>query len=209
MSDDVNASGPLYRPSHDDDPGMDSGTLRILILMGIGGVAILAGIALFDLLGHGGAGGPVPVVQANPSPIRVRPLNPGGMVVGAIQKPIDPNDSRLAPPPEEPRPLELATPPAVTPNPEPAIAMARPHGKAITVQLSAARGEGEALMIWNRLTRRMPDLLAHRRPLFQKVTEHGRDPWRLRTGGFVSPAAAKAFCDQVRAKGGSCSLVES
>jgi hypothetical protein len=79
----------------------------------------------------------------------------------------------------------------------------------VTVQLTSARSEADAQAAWNKLAKKMPDLIATRRPLFQKANETGPSPWRLRTGGFSDPAQAKTFCDKIKAKGAQCAVVES
>src|SRR5580658_11179940 len=103
MSEQIDRSGPMYRPSRDDEPGIDAGTIRMLCLAGFAGLAIIAGIAVYSLTGHSG-GETVPVVQADSRPIRVKPENPGGMVVTQQEKQADPNVSNLAPATEEPNP---------------------------------------------------------------------------------------------------------
>ena len=80
----------------------------------------------------------------------------------------------------------------------------RSRAKTVTVQLSAAKSEAEAQATWDKLAKKMPDVLGQRRALFQKASESGPSPWRLRTGGFTDHAQAKAFCDKVKAKGGQC-----
>jgi hypothetical protein len=208
MSDRVNASTPMYRPSRGDDRGMDAGTKRLLYLAGFGGLALLTGVAAYSLTGHSG-GDTVPVVQADTRPIRVKPENPGGMAVAPEEQQADPNNSHLAPPTEEPNPRALLTMqgPMRTPVPPPAVAP--PRVKTLTVQLSAAKSEADAQLAWDKLARKMPELAGQHRALFQKTNEPGPTPWRLRTGGFADPAQAKAFCDKVKAKGGQCSVVES
>jgi SPOR domain len=207
MSEQINVPGPMYRPSRDDTQGMDAGTMRLLYLAGFGGVAILVGVAAYSLTGrsHGDA---VPIVQADSRPVRVKPENPGGMAVGPEEKAVDPNDSHLAPPTEEPNPralMALADPSKGPVRPAAAPSRVRP----VTVQLSSAKSEAQAQADWNKLAKRMPDLLAEHRALFQKTNEPGPAPWRLRTGGFADPAQAKSFCDKIRAKGGQCAVVES
>jgi len=59
---------------------------------------------------------------------------------------------------------------------------------------------------WQRLSKRMPDVLAGRRPVVTKTERDGKTYYRLRTGGFGDIAQATAFCEQVRAKGGGCAL---
>jgi hypothetical protein len=208
MSEQVQANGPMYRPSRDDEQGVDAGTRRLLYLMGAGGLVILAGIAAYSLTGRSG-GGALPVVQASQNPMRVKPDNPGGMAVAPEAKQINPNDSHLAPGTEEPNPRALMaiTGPAKGPGQPPGLAP--PHAKSVAVQLSATKSEAQAQVAWERLAKKMPELFGQHRAMFQKVNEPGPMPWRLRTGGFADPAQAKAFCDKVKAKGGQCALVES
>lgn len=203
MSEQVHTSGPMYRPSHDDDKGMDQGTKRLLMVMGAGGLAILAGIAGYSLMGR--SGGDIPVVQADNRPIRERPAIAGGMAVAPEEKTANPADGRLAPGTEEPNPKALmAIPGAARP---PVVAPAQV--KTFFVQLGTAKSEPEAQAAWDKLAKKMPDVIGQRRPLFRKATEPGPAPWRLRTGGFTDAAQAKAFCDKVKAKGGQCTMTES
>ena len=207
MSEQINVSGPMYRPSRDDTQGMDAGTMRLLYLAGFGGVAILVGVAVYSLTGHS-HGDAVPIVQADARPVRVKPADPGGMTVTPEEKAVDPNDSHLAPPTEEPNPRALMA--LADPSRAAIRAVAQPpRARPVTVQLSSAKSEAQAQAEWNKLAKRMPDLLAEHRALFQKVNEPGPAPWRLRTGGFADPAQAKAFCDKIKAKGGQCAVIES
>lgn len=206
MSEQVHASGPMYRPSHDEDPGTDGKTMRLLAIMGGGGLAILAGIAAYSLTGRGG--GDLPVVQADNRPLRERPAVAGGMAVSAEQRPVPGGEGKLAPGTEEPNPKALmaipgaAKLPAATPAPP-------PPAKTFAVQLSTAKSEAEAQAAWDKLAKKMPEVIGQHRPLFRKTTEAGPAPWRLRTGGFADAAQAKAFCEKVKAKGGQCIPAES
>jgi len=202
------ASGPMYRPSRDDEQGVDAGTRRILYAMGAGGLLILVGIAIYGLAGHSG-GGPVPIVQADQGPLRVKPANPGGMTVVPEAKQADPNDSHLAPGTEEPNPRALLTMTGPAKAPGQPVVLTPPRTRSFTVQLSEAKSEDQARTAWEKLAKKQPELFGQRRALFQKVNESGPTPWRLRTGGFADPAQAKAFCDKVKAKGGQCAVVES
>lgn len=202
MSEQVHASGPMYRPSHDDDPGMDRKTMKLLAIMGGGGVAILAAIALYSLTGRGG--GELPVVQADNRPLRERPLVAGGMAVSPEEKPAAGGEGKLAPGTEEPNPKALMAIPGAS---KPAVPSAVP-AKTFAVQLSTAKSEAEAQAAWDRLVKKMPDVIGQHRPLFRKSNDPGTAPWRLRTGGFTDAAQAKAFCDKVKAKGGQCTMAE-
>lgn len=107
------------------------------------------------------------------------------------------------------------TKPVPTPDKHVAVAAAptakdaaAPSGKDTLVQLAAVRSETDAKSTWERLSKRMPDLLGQHRPAFSKVDHDGRTLWRVRTGGFADITQAKDFCGRVRAKGESCTVAE-
>lgn len=77
---------------------------------------------------------------------------------------------------------------------------------AALVQLAAVASEQAAQAEWQRLAKRMPELLGGRKPMVQRVDRDGRTIWRVRTGGFADLAEAAGFCGRVRAKGASCSI---
>ncbi|MBC7799669.1 MAG: SPOR domain-containing protein [Gemmatimonadaceae bacterium] len=72
--------------------------------------------------------------------------------------------------------------------------------------MAAVETEPAAQAEWQRLARRMPDLLGERRPVLQRLDRDGRTFWRVRTGGFVDIAEATGFCTKVRAKGAACTI---
>jgi hypothetical protein len=228
----------------------------------------------------------VPLITADPNPVRVRPDDPGGLRVPHLDKevydqiqrgtrqataprPGAPRVESLLPPPEAPKPLpvepvaltpgpspqQLAReleapapqpsaaapqPPAAAPAPPPASppprgaappatppAAASPSGQQaavspaapsatpptaapptgqgrIQVQLAAVPSEQAAAAEWERLRRRMPDLLGNQRLIVSRGERDGQPFFRVRTGGFADNAQARAFCDQVRQRGGSC-----
>jgi len=97
---------------------MDPATRKLaLIAAGIGG-ALLVVVGGWTMLNHRSHG--VPVVQAESSPMRVKPANPGGMQVAGANNDIfsggnDTDVEKLAPPPQTPDPQALRAPPAPTP----------------------------------------------------------------------------------------------
>ncbi|AHJ66304.1 SPOR domain-containing protein [Granulibacter bethesdensis] len=262
--------------------GLDPATRKLAMAAGAIGVALVGFIGLWSLVQ--GTGGPVPVIEADNRPLRVKPANPGGMQISGADDAIlsgasDDAPESLAPKPEAPMPGRLAPPsvpqplppsgsetteepviqgspspgakaavdsPAVTgkateqklpssPKPpvttedaddetpsappsaapsktapqaaaKPAPSVAPASNGHVTVQLAALNSEDAAHSEWNRLSRRMPDLLGHRQPSISKTEHDGKTYWRLRTGGFADVAAAKSFCAEVRAKGGGCSV---
>ena len=128
------APPPSYRPMRSGRGGLDAGT-RIL-LIGAGGV-----LALLLLLVGGWAisgrhgNGPVPTIQADKQPWRVKPDNPGGMeVVGATEGggdlPGQPNAT--APAPETPAPEALRAAQPEPPPVPPAVAVSEPTPPAPT-----------------------------------------------------------------------------
>ena len=73
----------------------------------------------------------VPVVQADPGPVRVKPANPGGLQVAGAGNDIfsggsDTGVDKLAPAPETPDPQALRAPPPPPPKPSPAAVAAAP-----------------------------------------------------------------------------------
>jgi hypothetical protein len=235
VSDDLSIPSPTYRiPRHRH--GMDPATRRlVLIAGGLGGV-LLAVVGGWSLTGHHNAA--VPVVQADGRPIRVKPENPGGMQVAGAEQDIlsggsQGGDGKLAPPPEAPAPQALRDPPVVAaPAPAPAAIPvpaalpapakplaakpataaekhpAAPPANGTLVQLAAVRSEDAAKSEWERLSKRLPDLLGQHRPAFSKTERDGRTLWRVRAGGFADVTQATTFCEKVRAKGVGCSVAD-
>jgi hypothetical protein len=114
--------------------GMDAATQRLALIAGVLAVALLGVIGAWSLSSHRSGGVSVPVVRADPSPIRVKPENAGGMQITGQNEAVlsgdgggdgDAND-HLAPPPEMPAPAQLHAleasehPPAPAPVPVPA-----------------------------------------------------------------------------------------
>ena len=85
---------------------------------------------------------------------------------------------------------------AATPTPQ-------PSGR-VAVQLAAVGTHQEAMAEWERLKRRAPEFLGNRRPQVVPLERDGKTFFRLRTDGFADQAAARGFCEQLRARGLSC-----
>jgi len=115
-------------------------------------------------------------------------------------------------------PTEAAAPSPPASSPPPTIVAQRPAAPAQAahpvaapaagpvVQLAAVESEQVAQSEWQRLARRMPDLLNDHRLLLQRADHDGHAVWRVRTGGFADIAEATSFCARVRSKGGACSI---
>ncbi len=241
MSDDLSIPSPTYRiPRHRQ--GMDPVTKRLALIAGGLGATLLLVVGGSSLIGQRNA--PVPVVQADSRPIRVKPENPGGMQVAGANEDILSGGSegkvgKLAPPPEAPAPQEMLTQPppppiaaapapipapsaapapvaAAPPKPvaaKPAVApdkhpVAAPVASGALVQLAAVHSEEAARSEWDRLSKRVPDLLGQHKPTFSKIEHDGHSLWRVRTGGFSDTAQATSFCERLRAKGLNCSVAD-
>jgi hypothetical protein len=114
----------------------------------------------------------------------------------ALTSPIAPAPAAAAPPRQAQAPAQA---------PARAQAASTQTGRT-QVQLAAVSSERAALNEWNRLERRMPDILGGRRPAVIRFERDGKTIWRLRTGGFADTSQARGFCEKVRAKGGNCTV---
>ncbi len=222
-----------YRTSYRAQPqGADGMTRKLLLAsVALGGV-LLAGMGGWALLGH--RAGPVPVIEADTRPLRVKPDNAGGMqMVGADEQVTGgkANASQtMAPAAEAPAPQALraqlqppapavpasaAPPSSVSPLPDtprparaaaPAARPVAPATGSTLVQLAAVESEQGAQAEWQRLAKRIPDLLGDKRPVVQRAERDGKPVWRVRTGGFTDMADATSFCARLRAKGAPCTI---
>jgi len=176
---------------------------------------------------------PIRVKPDNPGGLQVAGANEDILSGGTEAK-----DGKLAPPPEAPAPQALRAPPpppappaVAAPAPAPApIATATPApakplaakpaepvqdkrpappaAANTAVQLAAVHTEDAAKSEWQKLSKRLPDLLGPRHPAFSKVERGGQTLWRVRTGGFSDVSQANSFCEKVRAKGAACAVAE-
>jgi cell division septation protein DedD len=75
------------------------------------------------------------------------------------------------------------------------------------VQLGAVRSQADARAEWQRLQRRLGELVQGREPVFSSAQVSSGTMWRIRVGGFADAAAGRAFCEQVREKRGGCIVI--
>ena len=219
-----NLSRPSYRP--DAQPGMDPDMRRMAIVAGgIGAaVALVIGAVSLSHRGHHG----VPVIEAAAGPVRVKPLNPGGMQVAGAEDAAGGVEA-LAPAAEKPalhalhartRQAAAHTTQVAEPHtpitPAPAMAQVAPVQRAVateapvvrgtTIQLAAFETQQAAEQDWGKLAEKIPGLFNGHAPEVERAQVAGHTVYRLRTGGFANIAAATEFCGRVRAKGGDCTI---
>lgn len=130
-----------------------------------------------------------------------------------------PADKPSAPPPSSSTPLPSAPPAQATPplkddkesEDAPKTASAAPKVPPATapestpagqffVQFAAVKTQGDAQHLWVTLQGKAPALLSSRAPVIQPVSHNGATLYRLRTGGFETIEAAKAFCVKIHAR---------
>ena len=223
-----NFGRPSYRPAAPEG-GFDPDMRRMAVIAaGIGGGLALV-IGMFSLSHHVHHG--IPVILAEAGPVRIKPVNPGGMTVAGAED-LSTGVETLAPEPEKPalhalrakvkppaKTAELqavapaaqaaAIPPAVAaPAPvQPASATPIvPASQGQAVQLAAFETQQAAEQDWGKLAEKIPGLFNGHTPEVERAVVAGRTVFRLRTGGFADMAAATAFCGKVRAKGGDCTI---
>lgn len=237
MSDELNIPNPIYRiPRH--HRGMDPGTRRLVLIAGGLGATLLAAVAGWTVMGHRSTAVPVVQADNRPikvKPDNPGGLQVAGADEDILSGGTESKEGKLAPPPEAPAPQALRAPPAVVPAPAVVAPAAQAQGPAAAapvkpiavkpaappadkhttptasgaqVQLAAVSSEEAARSEWQRLSKRLPDLLGPRRPAFSKTEHDGRIFWRVRAGGFTDVPQATSFCEKVRAKGVGCSVAE-
>lgn len=127
VHDDISIPSPTYRVPR--RRGMDPATRRLAVIAaGIAGAFVLIAGG-WSMLGGRPSG--VPVLQAPPGPVRVKPANPGGLQVAGVGNAIFSGGSgttvdRLAPPPEVPDPQALRPSPPPPAMPAAAVPAASP-----------------------------------------------------------------------------------
>jgi hypothetical protein len=139
------AGGYGYRASYRvPSGGMDGMTRKLLIAaVGLGGV-LLAGMGGWALLGH--HSGPVPVIEADTRPLRVKPDNAGGMQVAGADEQVMGEQSRsaqgMAPRAEAPAPQALRAQQQLPPLPDAPAAAAPVPGPTAPSSPAAVAGSG-------------------------------------------------------------------
>jgi hypothetical protein len=142
-------------------------------------------------------------LRSPPKPVAAAPVPAPSQPTSASPPPA----AAMALPPAAPVAIPAQAPPAEAPT-APALkpVVVPPSGHA-QVQLAALPTEEGAKQQWAILLHRFPDLLHGRDPAIGNVEVGGHTWWRVRTGGFADLAAARGFCDQVRAKGAACDAI--
>jgi len=237
VSDDLSIPNPTYRvPRHHQ--GMDPGTRKLAMIAGGLGATLLVVVGGWSVIGHRSTTVPVVQADNRPirvKPDNPGGMQVAGAEEDILSGGTESKDGKLAPPPETPAPQALRTPPPATPPiaaaplPAPAAVAAAPkpvvaakpvavpaaekHAAASAagntlVQITAVHSEDAAKSEWQRLSKRLPDLLGQRKPAFSKTEHDGRTLWRVRTGGFSDVGQATSFCEKMRAKGVGCAVAE-
>ena len=81
------------------------------------------------------------------------------------------------------------------------------NGRA-QVQLGALPSEAGARAEWDRLQKRVPELLGNRRVSLAPFDREGQTPlYRIRTGGFADAATARAFCEEMKTRSIPCMVI--
>ncbi len=112
-----------------------------------------------------------------------------------------------APEPPVAAPATIVPPPRTASLEAPRPAPATPAAGPVSVQLAAVTAEAQVQPEIARLRSRLARELGSRPLTASRIDRDGRPLWRIRAGGFPDEAAARAFCETVRAKGMGCLVV--
>jgi outer membrane biosynthesis protein TonB len=213
--------------------------------LAIGAMAVFAGGLWFAY--HEGtkhavvtAGAPadaVPLIRADPQPVKVKPDKVGGMDIPDKDNPLygaktNAPVEKILPPPEPPAPrppppppvqAQLPPPPtaapptavppvAATPAPQPQPAPPKPGETAVAdgvrVQLASLRTPEAARDEWARLKRENPDLLGKLTAVAVRADMGDKGIYyRIEAGPLPTKAAAGALCGELKQRDLGCQLV--
>ncbi len=209
-------------------PAVDPAMRRIAIGAGGLAVAVITVAMLWSGVRPRIGFGPPPEIAAPATPLRVAPADPGGLTVpGANEQIMSGDDTGPAPSlaPAAPAPalaqlqqqsgVPVINPPTAPPAPASPAAPVPPAGAPAAgspaagtaeVQLAATASQADAEKKWSDFLGKMPDLVGSKKPIFVPAVVDGQNIWRLRLGGFAGKADAAAFCAQVVAAGGACTV---
>ena len=156
---------------------------------------------------------PAPPAAAAPAPATTPPTGiPTAPAAGPALAPAVPRTvtAALPLPPRPPLAIRREQAAARAAAPSSPADRPAPAGTAaatgVQVQLAALPTRAKAEAEWERLQHHMPALLGRRKLVLSQVRLRGETWWRVRTGGFSDPAAARALCARVRLAGASCDV---
>jgi len=176
-----------------------------------------------------------PLIKADPQPMKVKPDQPGGLVVPDrnmtiyTERPGGPPVEKLLPPPEQPEarpvapppgappqvatapaapgPMHIAPPPPI-PAPRPAPSAGAEKGGRIRILLASLRTPDEARAEWQRLKKAQPELLGKMTADAVRADLGSRGTWyKIEAGSFAQAAAAERVCRQLKERHLGCSVV--
>jgi hypothetical protein len=172
----------------------------------------------------------IPLIKADPQPMKVKPDQPGGLVVPDrnmtiyTERPGGPPVEKLLPPPEQPEarpapapqvamapvapaPMHIAPPPPVA-APRPTPSTGADKGGHIRILLASLRTPDEARTEWQRLKKAQPELLGKMTADAVRADLGDRGIWyKIEAGSFAQAAAAERVCRQLKERHLGCSVV--
>ncbi|QEN86654.1 hypothetical protein FZC33_10065 [Labrys sp. KNU-23] len=134
---------------------------------------------------------------------------------------VEPTQTQAAPPavppvrprhmPPAPKPAQVASAePAAGAAPAPAPTAAPVANGSYVVQVSSQRSPADAQNAFQSLQRRFAGVLGSMKPSIRKVDLPDRGTYyRVRVGGWSTPAEATAFCGKLKAAGGDCVIARN
>ena len=137
-----------------------------------------------------------------PSPAPAQPAAPQAAPRGAPQAAAPPTPSAPA------TASALNAPSLPAPVPANAERFAPFANGRVQVQLGALPSEAAARGEWERLQKRVPELLGNRRVSLAPFDREGQTTlYRIRTGGFPDAATARAFCEEMKTRSIPCMVI--
>ena len=166
----------------------------------------------------------IPVITANPDPVKIKPKDPGGMLIlhrnkkiyDVLDKTLTNKKAKQVSPKlnkhQNPRFLEKTNPLILDESLENKKVFPKSSltgAKGFEIQIAALSTKKAALLFWKRISGNYENIFSKLKPKIQKIKVPGKGNYfRLRVGPIKQKDLAMNLCKKLKAKRMECFVVE-